>query len=41
MEEEKYMVVELHNDGRVTQLEEVEVSRAMFEIYEGGVVSAS
>lgn len=33
------MVVEMHNDGRITQLEEVEVSRAMFEVYEGGVVS--
>ncbi|KAH6918791.1 DEAD/H helicase [Coprinopsis sp. MPI-PUGE-AT-0042] len=37
VEEEKYMVVETHSDGRITQLEEVEVSRAMFEVYEGGV----
>jgi DEAD/DEAH box helicase domain-containing protein len=40
VEEEKYMVVETHSDGRLTQLEEVEISRAMFEIYEGGVVSS-
>lgn len=35
--EEKYTVV---NVTKSTILEEVEVSRAMFELYEGGVVSS-
>ncbi|KXN90485.1 Putative ATP-dependent helicase HRQ1 [Leucoagaricus sp. SymC.cos] len=37
VQEEKYMVVAMKNDAADTVLEEVEVSRAMFEIYEGGV----
>ncbi|EAU88392.2 DEAD/H helicase [Coprinopsis cinerea okayama7 len=37
-QEEKYLVVEVLSDGRtLNQIEEVEVSRAMFEVYEGGV----
>jgi len=40
-QEETYMVVELRDNGfeRSTyKLEEVEFSRALFELYEGGVV---
>ena len=39
-QDEKYLVVEMdeHVDS-LKSIEEVEVSRAMFEIYEGGVVS--
>lgn len=37
-QEEKYMVVEMsENDNTLKTIEEVEVSRAMFEVYEGGV----
>jgi hypothetical protein len=37
--EERYAVVCVKNDAANTILEEVEISRAMFEIYEGGIVS--
>lgn len=37
-QDEKYLVVELSEDGSSLQsIEEVEVARAMFEVYEGGV----
>ncbi|QRW17015.1 DEAD/DEAH box helicase [Rhizoctonia solani] len=39
IEEEKYVVIDttLHSEGQVKILEEIEVSRAIFELYEGGV----
>ncbi|TFK25045.1 DEAD/H helicase [Coprinopsis marcescibilis] len=37
-QEETYLVVEILDDGRtLNKIEEVETSRAMFEVYEGGV----
>lgn len=38
-QEDKYAVVLVKSNAPDTILEEVEVSRAMFEIYEGGIVS--
>ena len=41
-QEEKYTVIDVTRSGaRLKIVEEVEVSRALFEIYEGGVVSIS
>lgn len=37
-QEERYAVVCVKTDAANIVLEEVEVSRAMFEIYEGGIV---
>jgi DEAD/DEAH box helicase domain-containing protein len=38
-QEDKYIVVQTKTNAADTVLEEVEFSRALFEIYEGGVVS--
>ena len=38
-QDETYLVVEILHDGRtLNKIEEVETSRAIFEVYEGGVV---
>ncbi|CEL61922.1 hypothetical protein RSOLAG1IB_04672 [Rhizoctonia solani AG-1 IB] len=39
IEEDKYVVIDttLHSEGQAKILEEIEVSRAIFELYEGGV----
>ncbi|KAK2467067.1 hypothetical protein APHAL10511_001325 [Amanita phalloides] len=37
VQEEKYTVVEVKREDKVEILEEIEESRAMFEVYEGGV----
>ena len=39
VQEEKYAVVDVTKDTYPVIIEETEVSRALFEIYEGGVVS--
>lgn len=44
VEEERYCVVDItkvHDGGNLRMLEEVEISRALFEIYEGGIVSST
>jgi hypothetical protein len=43
-QEEKYMVVEVRDDAvqqSTRVLEDIEFSRALFELYEGGVVCGS
>ncbi|KAG5645882.1 hypothetical protein DXG03_005029 [Asterophora parasitica] len=40
-QEENYAVMNVTKAGHLTILEEVETSRAMFEVYEGGVVSGN
>lgn len=44
VEEEKYVLVditEFERGGTAKLVEEVEISRALFEVYEGGVVRAT
>ena len=39
MQEEKYLAVDVTKPDAPRTLEEIEISRALFEIYEGAVVS--
>lgn len=41
MQEEKYLAVDVTKPDAPRTLEEIEISRALFELYEGAVVSFS